>query len=95
VATVLTNKQERNLKLLFDPASVLPDSHRLSRRDQEDGQALLDEVGRLRAENARFKAGLEMVSQIVHGSTRTTRRIAETVLGGADPDDARFVDAFR
>lgn len=51
-------------------------------------------VGELEAENARLKAGLEMVARIVHGSTRTTHRIAGAVLGGADPRDPRFVEDF-
>lgn len=39
------------------------------------------------AEIARLRAGLAMISQIIHGSTRMTRRIAEATLAGADMQD--------
>lgn len=35
-------------------------------------------------ENARLRAGLSMIAQIIHGSTRVTRMIAEATLDGAN-----------
>lgn len=48
-------------------------------------KALADDVERL-------QAGLGAIGQIVHGSTRVTRAIAEKTLGGGDPRTLEFFE---
>lgn len=44
----------------------------------------IEHADRQAAEIERLRAGLEMIAQIIHGSTRVTRMIAEATLGGAN-----------
>lgn len=75
-----------------DKAAMLANCARFIDRRCEGGG--WPSYAELEAERDRFKAGLEMVAQIIHGSTRQTKAIADAVLGGADPDDPRFIEVF-
>jgi hypothetical protein len=86
-------------------AVILPEVlDELERAEAENGRLtrdvggavgrVLEDMEQLVRERDRFKAGLEMVAQIIHGSTRQTKSIADAVLGGADPNDPRFIEVF-
>jgi hypothetical protein len=83
---------EREQDLLYEHFSTA--ALTILRTNEAALRKAFDRIAELKAERDRLKAGMEMVAQIIHGSTRTTKAIADAVLGGADPNDPRFTEIF-
>lgn len=60
--------------------------------DDSDYGHLVREVEQLHEENTRLREALGQISQIIHGNTRVTSRIAEAALKGADLRDIDTVE---
>lgn len=75
-----------------DKAAMLANCARFIDRRCEGGG--WPSYAELEAERDRFRAGLERIARHNYGSARVMRKTAESVLGGADPNDPRFIEVF-